>query len=102
MVAVNIRTEAYDERIDRQTRWGNPFRVGSHGSRADVIQRYREHLWRQIRCGEVTVDELARPHCKRLGCWCAPLPCHGDVLTRAAAWTAQNLRVSRPAFLSSN
>ncbi len=21
---------------------------------------------------------------KRLGCWCAPLPCHGDVLSRVA------------------
>jgi hypothetical protein len=58
----------------------NPFRLGPDGSRAEVVARYREYL-------------LARPDLlallpelrgKRLGCWCAPLECHADVIAELA------------------
>jgi hypothetical protein len=58
----------------------NPFRLGPDGSRAEVVARYREYL-------------LARPDLlallpalrgKRLGCWCAPLECHADVVAELA------------------
>lgn len=75
-------------RIDRRTRWDNPFRIGEHGSRDDVIARYRDDLWQRIRSGEIALADLASLDGKRLACWCAPLPCHGEVLARAAAWAA--------------
>ena len=28
-------------RIDRRTPWGNPFRIGEHGTREQVVARYR-------------------------------------------------------------
>ena len=31
-------------RIDRKSRWGNPFRIGPHGNREEVIRRYRRWL----------------------------------------------------------
>ena len=34
-------------------------------------------------------------HGKPLACWCAPLPCHGQVLARAAAWAASVLAERR-------
>ena len=74
--------------IDRRTRWGNPYRIGPDGSRARVIAQYRTDLWRRIRLRLVTMEELAELHGKRLACWCDPLPCHGHVLARAAAWAA--------------
>ena len=72
--------------VDRRTKWGNPWRVGRDGSRADAIARYRAGLWRRIRAGEVSLDELAELD----GCWlaCDPEPCHGHVLARAAAWAS--------------
>lgn len=73
-------------RIDRRTRWGNPFLIGRHGSREEVIERYRAWLWGKLRKGEIQVAELAALNGKTLACHCAPLPCHGDVLVKAAAW----------------
>lgn len=80
-IVVNLRrTRDYDVRIDRQTVWGNPFVVGRDGDRADVIAKFREwataQKWLMERVGELKG--------KRLACWCAPLPCHGDVLAELA------------------
>ena len=64
--------------IDRDTDWGNPFKVGQDGSREEVIDRYRyhleghPHLMERLKGGELSG--------KVLGCWCYPNPCHGDVL----------------------
>ena len=77
--------------IDRRTRWGNPFRLGADGDREQIIARYRADLWRRIRAGEVTLEELAELDGCWLVCWCEPLPCHGDVLARAAAWAYERL-----------
>ena len=76
-------------RVDRETKWGNAFRIGPDGTRAEVIERYRRDLWRRIRAGEVDIDELAALDGRNLVCWCAPLPCHADVLARAAAWASR-------------
>ncbi len=79
-------------RIDRRTRWGNPFRIPQHGSRTQVIELYRRHLWQRIRAGEIALEHLADLHAKTVFlCHCHPLPCHGDVLARAAAWAAARL-----------
>jgi hypothetical protein len=74
--------------IDRRTRWGNPFKLGEHGSRDEVIARYRAHLWRLIQAGEIALEELAELDGCWLACGCEPLPCHGDVLARAAEWAS--------------
>ena len=74
--------------IDRRTRWGNPFVIGRDGTRPQVIVRYRADLWRRIRAGEIPLAELAALNSRRLACHCAPRPCHGLVLARAAAWPA--------------
>ena len=77
--------------VDRRTKWGNPFRIGEDGSRDEVIARYRAHLWHHIQAGDIALEELAELDGCWLACWCEPLPCHGDVLARAAAWASQQL-----------
>ena len=77
--------------IDRRTKWGNPFRIGKGQNREQAIARYREDLWRRIRAGEIALEELAALDGCWLACWCEPLPCHGDVLARAAAWASRVL-----------
>ena len=64
-------------RVDRGTPWGNPFRVGKDGDRAEVIAKYRDWLAEKITADHSFVGPL---YGKRLACWCAPLPCHADVL----------------------
>ena len=63
-------------RIDRGSCWANPYLVGRDGDRLGVIERYRGYI--ATRADLVArLDELRG---KRLGCWCAPRPCHGSVL----------------------
>ena len=81
--------------IDRRTKWGNKFRIGSDGTREEVIARYRADLWRRIHAGAITLEELAEIDGMWLACWCDPLPCHGHVLARAAAWAASTLAERR-------
>jgi len=59
--------------------FANPFKIGVHGDRNDVIAKYRDYL---ISTGLVNKlpDLLDHGTTIRLGCWCAPAPCHGDVL----------------------
>ena len=97
---VNLKREALDYSpvhnntvlIDLRTAWGNnPFRVGRDGDRQQVIAKYRAGLWRRIPTGEVALEELAELDGCWLACWCEPLPCHGHVLARAAAWASRVL-----------
>lgn len=88
---VHCKKQPYDVYIGRGGRWGNPFKIGQHGTRAEVIEKYRVQLWVQIQQGTVSIDDLAALYGKTLGCWCAPQPCHGDVLAQAAEWA--NLEV---------
>ena len=79
-------------RIDRRTKWGNPFVIGRGGDRGQVIARFRADLWRRIRTGGIKLRALAAPHGRDLACHCSPDPCHGEVLARAAGWTRRRRR----------
>ena len=65
--------------IGRPSPWGNPFRIGPDGDRAEVIRRYaawvHEPAQRDMR-DRVRSDLRG----KVLGCYCSPEHCHGDVL----------------------
>jgi hypothetical protein len=77
---VHCKKTNYDVYIGRPSKWGNPFVIGKDGTRADVISKY--HTWLQTQ-PELLVA-LSELKDKILGCWCSPLPCHGDVLASLA------------------
>lgn len=69
------------ERIDRRSDWGNPYEIPGDGDRTTVIASYAEgYLPRKLSL----LPRLPELRGKALGCWCAPLPCHGDVLKTEA------------------
>lgn len=85
-------------KVDRATKWGNPFRVGasSTASAEWAVAAFK-------RCESSTDDYMLgfdREDCvrelrgKNLACWC-PLdaPCHADVLLE---WANASLRASAP------
>ncbi|CUR44299.1 hypothetical protein VCM_00080 [Pseudomonas phage VCM] len=82
--------------IGRGSEWGNPF---SHkdGTKAivqvktvaEAIQEYRKWLWFQIKSGIVTIDMLKALDGKRLACYCAPNPCHGNIIKQAVRWAKE-------------
>lgn len=55
---------------------GNPFIIGRDGTRAEVIEKYR--TWAPTRPHVMKLLPMLIG--KTLVCFCAPLPCHGDVL----------------------
>ena len=77
---VHCKRGHYDIYIGRPSKWGNPFVISPSASRADVIAQYE----RWIVCQPELMAALHELRGKVLGCWCAPQPCHGDVLVRLA------------------
>ena len=67
---------------DKQGGW-NKF-TGAGFDRKGVCDKYRDHLWQQIKAGEVSLNDLAALHGKDLVCFCAPCQCHGHTLEKAA------------------
>lgn len=63
--------------VGRPSKYGNPFVIGRDGDRDAVIDRYRRWLLSQPELIATARHELAG---KDLICWCAPAPCHADVL----------------------
>jgi len=59
---------------------GNPFVIGRDGSRAEVIQSFNRWIVRQHQLRNAICELRGRD----LVCFCAPQPCHGDVLLRLA------------------
>jgi hypothetical protein len=79
-VVVNRLESTYDVYVGRPSKWGNPYRIGVHGSRKEVIEKYRRYIFSNT----VLLRSLPELKGKILGCWCKPLPCHGDVLAELA------------------
>jgi hypothetical protein len=85
---VHLKKDPFDVCITRPSIWGNPF---SHkegttakykvATRDEAIQRYEEWLLARPDLVRLVRQELRG---KILGCWCRPLSCHGDVLSRIA------------------
>jgi hypothetical protein len=84
VVKVTPRKPNFDVYIGRawaglpESKWHNPYRIGVHGTREQVLERYEMYIRRR----PDLIKALPELRDKRLGCWCHPLPCHGDVLVR--------------------
>ena len=58
----------------------NPFKVGKHGTREEVIEKYTGYILEKLKnSSKLRVDLIAMKG-KTLGCWCYPDLCHGHVL----------------------
>ena len=85
--------DAYRQYIGRPSPLGNPFHIGPHGTREEVVRRYRRWLWEQIQDQDEAVGErldsllrIAQQRPLELECHCAPLACHGDIIKSALFW----------------
>ena len=78
------KTDDHFVYIGRGSKWGNPFRIGEHGSRAEVVEKYQKYVLEGKGCHlQSSLHELRG---KTLVCYCHPQACHGDVL----AWCANH------------
>lgn len=67
--------------VDRTTTWGNPYHIGRHGTREQVIAKFEAWVRGKPEMMRLVQDCLQG---RDLVCHCAPLPCHADVLLRIA------------------
>jgi len=76
--------------IGRGTVLGNPYLIGKHGNRTEVISLYKQLLWSQIKAqGPMSKAIMSLAGSSQdivLGCHCKPLACHGDVVKAAILW----------------
>lgn len=70
------KREEGDVYIGRGSKWGNPFVIGVHGNREEVIDKYKDYLLKDISL----MNSLPELKGKNLVCYCKPLACHGDIL----------------------
>lgn len=99
-VVVNLRRVSYDVYIGRAGHgldgyFGNPIRFGrvcpvcsdihEEDERADLLRCFE--VWARARIARDPAyrERVRALHGKRLGCFCAPKTCHGDILARLAA-----------------
>lgn len=79
-VVVHCNKAVYDTYIARPSKWGNPFLIGKDGDRVEVIKKYRAWVLNQPKL----LADLQELRGLRLGCWCSPAICHGDILAELA------------------
>ena len=105
-------------KVDRTTKWGNPFVVGRDGTQAECVEAFG---W--LAGEEASIEAMARVlvppegldatqkmldalqadasplRGKNLACWCAlDQPCHADVLLRLANHERHNVEAQGPAL----
>jgi len=90
---VNLRNSGYDVYIGRagkgeQGYFGNPHTVGycklcrkTH-DREGAISEYVKYFLERVQTDAEFRRRVLALEGKRLGCFCAPLPCHGDIIIR--------------------
>lgn len=83
---VNIRhQEKFDVYIGRSGLgfdgyYGNPYRLGRDGGRQEVIEKFRKYFYKRLEKDEEFRKNIAKLKGMRLGCFCSPRTCHGDVI----------------------
>jgi Domain of unknown function (DUF4326) len=73
--------------IGRPGPWGNPFAIGIHGSRAQVLEKYAVWFFAPERKA-LRLRALRELRGKKLACFCVPERCHGHLL---ASWVNAHL-----------
>ena len=60
--------------------FGNPFRLLPGMSRGATLDRYRSYFYGRLRTDPEFGQRIHALKGKRLGCFCKPYPCHGDII----------------------
>jgi hypothetical protein len=78
---VGMRNTATRIYVGRPSKWSNPYKINEDGDRTEVLEYFRRYLLQILSRQPEFLDELRG---KDLVCWCAPLPCHADLLLSLA------------------
>lgn len=73
---VNVNNDFYNVYIGRDSKWGNPFKIGNDIGRNKSIELYTKWLLEN----KSLMNDIHEIEGKVLGCHCKPKNCHGDIL----------------------
>lgn len=62
----------------KESPWANPYTITQETNRDTVIALYKIYIEGHLASGRLSLESLK--DAKRLGCWCKPKRCHGDVI----------------------
>ena len=84
-IVVNIYKEPFNVYIGRGGRgedgyFGNPFRMEHGTRRADAIEKFQKYFTERIEKDSEFRRRVLELKGKKLGCFCKPKACHGDVI----------------------
>lgn len=85
---VNIKEEACDVYIGRPGPFGNPYPLA--GNRKRCIQLFENYFLERVEVDEEFKQKVLALRGKKLGCYCKPAPCHGDVIKQYIDQEVQN------------
>lgn len=78
---VNIKKGRCEVYIGRGTPFGNPYVIGENAqTREDVIRLYRAYFYERLKKEPEWKAKVDKLKGRVLGCHCAPLPCHGNII----------------------
>lgn len=84
---VNLKKDKYDVYIGRGSPFGNPFKIGkTYGicyrsiTREQAIELYKPWFYMNIQGKPGFKEAVLKLKDKKLGCYCKPLACHGDII----------------------
>ena len=60
--------------------FANPYKIGKDGTREEILLKYKNYIVNKLNNNKDLVIELLSLKGKKLGCWCCPEMCHGDIL----------------------
>lgn len=75
---VNLKHDDFDVYIGRPSDFGNPFPVGTDRKRC--IQLFENYFLKRVKVDEEFKQKVLTLRGKKLGCYCKPQACHGDVI----------------------
>jgi len=67
--------------IGRGSPFGNPYVIGKDGDRDEVIKKYERDFHKKIKNERFKRAVLSLKG-KKLGCFCKPEKCHGDIIVQ--------------------
>jgi len=71
------------ERFPKQDSiFANPYKVGKKHTLNESLELYEKYIRDRLEKEPDLTHELLRLNGKRLGCWCKPSRCHGDILLK--------------------
>ena len=86
-IAVNMKSSPYDVYIGRAGHgkdgyFGNPFLIGPSLTREQSLWHYNEYFIKRVKEDTEFRSRILELKGKRLGCFCKPLDCHGDIIAK--------------------